>query len=110
MRLGMPALNLAAPQTAQLCFAQRHRPDQAGVRAGSACRGLPLDFGQGRSLASTPSLQSMRLSLPTVGSLDSALDWGSSMSWQRALDLPISRCCHRAIWCRYSQPVCKEGL
>lgn len=62
------------------------------MRAGSACRGLPLDFGQGRSLASTPSLQSMRLSLPMVGSLDSALDWGSSMSWQRALDLPISRC------------------
>ena len=27
-----------------------------------------------------------------MGSLDSALDWGSSASWQRALELPISRC------------------
>lgn len=32
----------------------------------------------------------MRLSLPTAGSLDSALNWGPSASWQRALDLPIS--------------------
>ena len=84
-RMGMPSFELA-----QLCLAQRS--GHLLMRAGTACRGLPLDFGQGRSLASTPSLQSMRLSLPTVGSLDSALDWGSSMSWQRALDLPISRC------------------
>ena len=79
-------------ELAQRRLAQRLGLTRHLLRAGSACRGLPLDFGQGRSLASTPSLQSMRLSLPTVGSLDSALDWGSSMSWQRALDLPISRC------------------
>ena len=59
------------------------------ARPGYACRELSLELG-GRSLASTPSLQSMRLSLPHMGSLESALDWGPAASWQRALELPIA--------------------